>query len=69
MSQMVIENHIRSERDGRLVSYYAPSREQLDAERAHMDKVRPFRPYRHGEAMRESLSRARLVRGLGESKF
>lgn len=69
MSQMVIDNHIRSERDGRLVSYYAPTREQLEAERKHREKMRPFRPYRHDAAMRDSLRKARAVRDLGESKF
>jgi hypothetical protein len=69
MSHMVIENHIRSERDGRLVSYYVPTEEQLAADHQRRQLARPFRPYRHDSAMRDSLKKARAVRALGESKF
>lgn len=69
MSQMVIENHIRSEREGRVVYYFAPTAAQLEAERIHAQKARPFKPYKPDPLLRQNQERAMAVRALGGSKF
>jgi hypothetical protein len=69
VSLMVIENQIRSEKLGRVVSYYYPTPEQLAAERLMMEKMRPFKPYKPDSAILRNQARAKAVRDIGPSKF
>jgi len=68
VSQLVLDNQIRSERVGRIVSYFMPTAEQLAAEYQQQQLARPFKPYRHDEGVRRNLARAKEVRGLGKSR-